>query len=46
MTVRIDPADEMTMAVPRILAVDDDPKILSLMRRGLAFAGYAVTISP
>jgi two-component system response regulator MprA len=36
----------MTMASPRILAVDDDPKILSLMRRGLAFAGYAVDLAP
>jgi two-component system, OmpR family, response regulator MprA len=35
----------MTMAAPRILAVDDDPKILSLMRRGLAFAGYAVDLA-
>lgn len=26
----------------RILVVDDDPKMLSLMRRGLAFAGYTV----
>jgi two-component system response regulator MprA len=26
----------------RVLAVDDDPKILSLMRRGLSFAGYQV----
>jgi two-component system response regulator MprA len=25
---------------PRILVVDDDPKILSLMRRGLRYAGY------
>ncbi len=33
------------MTVPRILAVDDDPKILSLMRRGLAFAGYAVDLA-
>ncbi len=29
------------MAAPRILVVDDDPKVLSLMRRGLSFAGYA-----
>lgn len=33
------------MAAPRILAVDDDPKILSLMRRGLAFAGYGVELA-
>ena len=26
----------------RVLVVDDDPKILSLLRRGLSFAGYAV----
>ena len=26
----------------RVLVVDDDPKILSLLRRGLNFAGYAV----
>jgi DNA-binding response OmpR family regulator len=31
--------------VPRILAVDDDPKMLSLMRRGLTFAGYAVDLA-
>ncbi len=29
----------------RILVVDDDPKILSLMRRGLAFAGYTVDLA-
>jgi two-component system response regulator MprA len=33
------------MAAPRILVVDDDPKILSLMRRGLAFAGYTVDLA-
>ena len=33
------------MASARILAVDDDPKILSLMRRGLAFAGYNVDLA-
>ncbi len=33
------------MAPARILAVDDDPKILSLMRRGLAFAGYNVDLA-
>jgi two-component system response regulator MprA len=27
----------------RILVVDDDPKILSLLRRGLSFEGYTVT---
>ncbi|MGE5618792.1 MAG: response regulator transcription factor [Sphingomonadaceae bacterium] len=30
----------------RILVVDDDPKILSLMRRGLSFAGYDVALAP
>jgi two-component system response regulator MprA len=30
---------------PRILAVDDDPKMLSLMRRGLTFAGYSVDLA-
>lgn len=30
------------MVRSRILVVDDDPEILSLMRRGLSFAGYAV----
>jgi two-component system response regulator MprA len=30
---------------PRILAVDDDPKMLSLMRRGLTFAGFAVDLA-
>ena len=29
----------------RILVVDDDPKMLSLMRRGLAFASYAVDLA-
>src|SRR4051812_42122973 len=33
------------MARPQILVVDDDPKVLSLMRRGLAFEGYAVDIA-
>ena len=46
MTISIVAADGMmAMAAPRILAVDDDPKILSLMRRGLAFAGYAVDLA-
>jgi two-component system response regulator MprA len=27
---------------PRILIVDDEPEVLSLMRRGLSYAGYAV----
>lgn len=31
--------------MPRILVVDDDPKILSLMRRGLSFAGYTVDLA-
>jgi DNA-binding response OmpR family regulator len=26
----------------RVLVVDDDPKIVSLLRRGLGFAGYVV----
>ncbi|MHB0870437.1 MAG: response regulator transcription factor [Chloroflexota bacterium] len=29
----------------RILIVDDDPKVLSLMRRGLSFAGYTVDLA-
>jgi len=29
----------------RVLVVDDDPKILSLLRRGLNFAGYAVDLA-
>lgn len=33
------------MLTNRILVVDDDPKVLSLMRRGLAFAGYAVDLA-
>jgi len=33
------------MMPSRILVVDDDPKILSLMRRGLAFAGYTVDLA-
>ncbi|MGE5676118.1 MAG: response regulator transcription factor [Mycobacterium leprae] len=30
---------------PRILVVDDDPKITSFLRRGLALEGYEVTVS-
>ncbi|HEX5415665.1 MAG TPA: response regulator transcription factor [Chloroflexota bacterium] len=30
------------MALPRILVVDDDPEILSVLRRGLSYAGYRV----
>ena len=30
---------------PRILAIDDDPMLLSVMRRGLAFAGYTVDLA-
>jgi two-component system response regulator MprA len=33
-------------ARPRILVVDDDPKVLSLMHRGLAFEGYDVDLAP
>lgn len=33
------------MAAMRVLAVDDDPKVLSLMRRGLSLAGYAVDLA-
>ncbi len=33
------------MPAQRILLVDDDPKVLSLMRRGLAYAGYAVDLA-
>ena len=29
----------------RILVIDDDPKILSLMRRGLSFAGYETDLA-
>jgi two-component system, OmpR family, response regulator MprA len=29
---------------PHILVVDDDPKVLSLMKRGLSFAGYAAEV--
>jgi DNA-binding response OmpR family regulator len=29
----------------RVLVVDDDPKILSLLRRGLNFAGYVVDLA-
>src|SRR6266540_1033074 len=29
----------------RILVVDDDPKVLSLMHRGLSFEGYAVDLA-
>lgn len=40
-----DVLDGVTVAAPRILAVDDDQKILSLMRRGLVFAGYTVDLA-
>ena len=33
------------MMRPRILVVDDDPKVLSLMDRGLAFEGYDVAVA-
>lgn len=33
------------MPQPRILVVDDDPQILSLMKRGLSFAGYTVELA-
>ncbi len=33
------------MPPARILVVDDDPKVLALMRRGLAFEGYAVDLA-
>ena len=29
----------------RVLVVDDDPKILSLLRRGLSYAGYVVDLA-
>jgi two-component system response regulator MprA len=35
----------MTMVRPRVLVVDDDPKVLSLMDRGLAFEGYDVDVA-
>jgi two-component system response regulator MprA len=34
------------MVSPRVLVVDDDPKVLSLMQRGLAFEGYDVDVAP
>jgi two-component system response regulator MprA len=33
------------MTASRVLVVDDDPKVLSLMRRGLGHAGYAVDLA-
>lgn len=33
------------MAIYRILVADDDPKMLSLMRRGLSFDGYTVDLA-
>jgi len=30
---------------PRVLVVDDDPQMLSLMRRGFSFAGYLVDLA-
>ena len=35
----------MSMPSLRILVVDDDPRVLSLMRRGLSFEGYAVDVA-
>src|SRR5215207_6778672 len=40
------PEGRARMTLPRILVVDDDPKVLSLMQRGLAFEGYAVDLAP
>jgi two-component system response regulator MprA len=34
------------MVSARVLVVDDDPKVLSLMQRGLAFEGYDVDLAP
>ena len=34
------------MASARILIVDDDPNILSMLRRTLGFEGYAVSVAP
>ncbi|MPZ15406.1 MAG: response regulator [Chloroflexi bacterium] len=33
------------MSKSRILTVDDDPNMLSLMKRGLSFAGYTVSLA-
>ena len=33
------------LSSPRVLAIDDDPMLLSVMRRGLAFAGYSVDVA-
>ena len=44
MTVHTGPRNPSARA--RILVVDDDPKVLSLMHRGLAFEGYDVDIAP
>ena len=41
--LRLDGAKSMQH--PRILVVDDDPKVLSLMQRGLTFEGYAVDLA-
>jgi len=38
-------ADRMNIARRRILVVDDDPRVLSLMERGLGFEGYAVDVA-
>ena len=35
----------MSLPSPRILVVDDDPRVLSLMHRGLSFEGYAVDVA-
>src|SRR5690242_12059989 len=37
--------EPVRMQHPRILVVDDDPKVLSLMQRGLTFEGYTVDLA-
>jgi two-component system response regulator MprA len=37
-----DSRGDLPVPLPRILVVDDDPQILSVLRRGLSYAGYGV----
>ena len=39
------PDDEEKPLPTRVRVVDDDPKILSLLRRGLSYAGYVVDLA-
>jgi two-component system response regulator MprA len=40
--INLDPRQQWHEAKMRILVVDDDPEIVSFVRRGLAYEGYTV----